>query len=228
MTSAAQQRSVSRPVALDAAQRRALRQIRLRRAGVYALAILIVVWILAPIWLIGTMAFSTQADVYAYPKHVIPVPFTTATMDFFLNYAGILDATLNSVLVALITLALSTAIAVPAGYAISRYVFPGRNSYRLVILAVRAFPIVILAVPLAVSFLQWGLYDKVYSVALMHTALTLPTTVLVVSSVFASVPIELEEAARVFGASPLRAFVRVVFPLVLPGIAASAIFTFVM
>jgi multiple sugar transport system permease protein len=93
---------------------------------------------------------------------------------------------------------------------------------------VRAFPIVILAVPLAVTFIEWDMFDKVYSVALMHTALTLPTTILVIASVFSSIPVEYEEAAKVFGASSMRAFWRVVFPLVLPGIAAAAIFTFVM
>jgi len=216
------------PAALDAAQRRAIRQRKRRRAGVYAVAFLISLWILLPIWLIGTMAFSTTGDVYGYPKQIAPIPFSTETMRFFLDQQGILAATRNSVVVALLTLALSTLLAVPAGYAISRYIFPGRDAFRLSILAVRAFPVVILAVPLAVTFIQWGIFDQVYSVALMHTALTLPTTVLVVSSVFASVPRELEEAAKVFGANALQAFVRVVLPLVMPGIAASAIFTFVM
>jgi multiple sugar transport system permease protein len=62
----------------------------------------------------------------------------------------------------------------------------------------------------------------------MHTALALPTTVLVISSVFASIPYELEEAAQVFGCTPAQAFRHVVLPLVLPGIAAAAIFTFVL
>jgi multiple sugar transport system permease protein len=130
--------------------------------------------------------------------------------------------------VALITLALSTVIAAPAGYAISRFLFPGRDFYRLSILAVRAFPVVILAIPLAVVFINVGIYDSVYSLALMHTALTLPTTILVIGSVFASIPYELEEAAQVYGCTPLQAFRSVVLPLVAPGIAASAIFTFVM
>lgn len=217
-----------RAVTLDEAQRRAIRQRQLRRAGVYAVAILISLWILLPIWLIGTMAFSTTEDVFGYPKQVAPIPFSTETMRFFLDQQGILQATRNSVVVALLTLVFSTLLAVPAGYAISRYFFIGRDAFRLSILAVRAFPVVILAVPLAVTFIQWGIFDEVYSVALMHTALTLPTTVLVVSSVFASVPREFEEAAKVFGANALQAFVRVVLPLVMPGIAASAIFTFVM
>lgn len=214
--------------ALDPIQRRAIRRRQLRRGGVYLLAILISIWILLPIWLIGTMAFSARDDVYNYPKQVVPIPFSTETMEFFIDQEGILDATRNSVVVALITLVLSTAIAAPAGYAISRYFFPGRDAFRLGILAVRAFPIVILAVPLAVTFIEWDMYDRVYSVALMHTALTLPTTILVVSSVFASIPREFEEAAKVFGCNPYQAFMRVVLPLVMPGVAASAIFTFVM
>ena len=215
------------PRKLDAAQVRAIRQRKLRRAGMYTIAILIAIWILLPIWLIATMAFSTPLDVRAFPKHFAPVPFSSQTMDFFLHAEGIMRATRNSIVVALITLVLSTIIAAPAGYAISRYFFRGRDAFRLGILAVRAFPIVILAVPLAVQFRQWNIFDKVYSLALMHTALTLPTTILVVASVFASVPRELEEAAKVFGCSPTRAFWRIVLPLALPGVAASAIFTFV-
>jgi multiple sugar transport system permease protein len=213
---------------LDPIQRRAIRQRQIRRASVYALAILIAIWILLPIWLIGTMAFSARDDVYGFPKQIAPLPFSTETMEFFVDQQGILDATRNSVVVAVITLLFSTTIATPAGYAISRYFFPGRDAFRLSILAVRAFPIVILAVPLAVTFIQWGMYDKTYSVALLHTALTLPTTILVVSSVFASIPREFEEAAQVFGCNPIQAFRRVVLPLVMPGIAAAAIFTFVM
>jgi multiple sugar transport system permease protein len=93
---------------------------------------------------------------------------------------------------------------------------------------VRAFPIVVLAIPLVVVFINFRIFDNVFSLALMHTALTLPTTILIIGSVFASVPYELEEAAMIFGCTPLQAFRRVVFPLVLPGIAAAAIFTFVM
>lgn len=211
---------------LDPEQRRALRQQWLRRAGVYAVAIFLAFWILLPIWLIAVLAFSENA--YAYPKPLVPAPFSTETMEFFLNARNVASSARNSVVVALLTLVMSTAIATPAGYALSRFLFPGRNLFRLSILAVRAFPIVILAVPIAVMYKQVGMYDSVLGVAFMHTALTLPTTVLVVASVFASIPVELEEAAKVFGASRLESFFRIVFPLTLPGIAASAIFTFVM
>jgi multiple sugar transport system permease protein len=209
--------------------RRLLRRQKLSRALTYGLAVLITLWILAPIFFIGSMALTTQETVRAYPKSILPfIPFAFDTMEFFLSSEGIIPGAINSVIVAVITLLLSTIIAAPAGYAVSRYIFPGRDFFRLSILAVRAFPIVILAVPLAVVFISLGMFDSVYSLGLMHTALTLPTTILVIGSVFASIPFELEEAAMVFGCTPVQAFRYIVLPLVLPGIAASAIFTFVM
>lgn len=207
----------------------ALRRQRLNRGVAYAIAIAICLWVLIPIWFIASMALTTPEVVRSYPKGVLPfIPFSFETMRFFLSSQGIIPGTINSIVVAIITLVLSTLIAAPAGYATSRYFFPGRDFYRLSILAVRAFPVVILAIPLAVVFINFGIYDSVYSLALMHTALTLPTTILVIGSVFASIPYELEEAAQVYGCTPIQAFRTVVLPLVAPGIAAAAIFTFVM
>ncbi len=208
---------------------RARRRMLLGRGLTYLVGILIALWVLVPIWFIASMALTTPEAVRSYPKGILPfIPFSLETMRFFLSSRGIVPGLINSVIVAAVTLVLSTLIAAPAGYATSRYLFRGRDTYRLSILAVRAFPVVILSIPLAVTFISLGIYDQVYSLALMHTALTLPTTILVVGSVFASIPYELEEAAQVFGCTPLQAFRRVVLPLVLPGIAAAAIFTFVM
>lgn len=201
---------------------------RLRRGAVYAVAITIAIWILLPIWLIMTMAFSTPEGVRAFPKTLIPTPISTESIEFFLSTEGVLKSTLNSVIVAILALIISTLLAVPAGYAIARFVFRGRDTIRLGILSVRAFPIVVLAVPLAVVFIRLGMFDQTYSLAMMHAALTLPTTILVVASVFMSLPYELEEAAQVFGCTRLQAFWRVVLPLALPGIAAAAVLTFVL
>jgi len=212
-----------------AIHRRMRRRQRLTTALTYGIGILLSLWVLIPILFIASMALTTPAEVRSYPKSVLPfIPLSTDTLAFFLSSRGILPGILNSVIVAVITLVLSTLIAAPAGYAISRFVFRGRDVFRLSVLAVRAFPIVVLSIPLAVAFLRVGIYDSVYSLALMHTALVLPTTILVLSSVFASIPYELEEAALVFGCSPVKAFRHIVLPLVLPGIAAAAIFAFVL
>jgi multiple sugar transport system permease protein len=220
--------AVNRPKTAMSASRRALLRYRLRRVGTYAVAISLALWILTPIWLITTMAFSTPEDVRAFPKHFVPIPPSTGTLQFFIETPGILSSTFNSLIVAILALIISTVLAVPAGYALARYVFRGRDAVRLGILSVRAFPIVVLAVPLAVVYIQLGMFDKVHSLAMMHAALTLPTTILVVASVFASVPYELEEAAQIFGCTRLQAFRHVVLPLAIPGIAAAAILTFVL
>jgi multiple sugar transport system permease protein len=212
----------------SAGQRARARRRRLGRGLLYAVAVLMALWVLLPIYLITITAFSPRDVVYDYPKELIPSDFSTETMDFFVNSTGVLASLRRSVYVALISLALSTAIGAPAGYALARFVFPGRDAYRLAILSTRAFPIVILSVPLAVTFIDWGIYDTIWSVALMHTALALPFTVLITSSIFVSVPRDLEEAALTLGCTPVSAFLRVVMPLALPGLAAASIFTFVL
>ena len=84
-------------------------------------------------------------------------------------------------------------------------------------MSTRAFPIVILSIPLAVMFLRWGIDDSVLGLALAHTALALPFAVLVTSSVFAGISVEMEEAAMTLGCSRLSAFRRIALPLALPG-----------
>ena len=198
------------------------------RVLAYLLAILIALWILIPIYFITVAAFSPKDVIYSWPKSLLPQTISLETLLFFINAQYVLDSLWNSVKVALLTLVISLVIGAPAGYALARYIFPGKDVYRIMILSTRAFPIVILSIPLAVTFMQWDLYDKLISVALLHVAMALPTTILVTSSVFMGVSKELEEAATVFGCNRIQAFTRVALPLALPGLAASAIFTFVL
>jgi multiple sugar transport system permease protein len=208
---------------------------RLRRGGeivskplVYLLGIVLSLWILAPLYFITIAAFSTEEDAYAYPKQLLPTDLSTETLNFFLDFAGTIDAFWRSVIVAVITLAISLGVGTPAGYALARFTFRGSDTVRLSVVATRAFPIVILSIPLAVIFIRWGIDDSIQGVAFAHTALALPFVVLTTASVFASVPAELEEAAQTLGCSRASAFVRVALPLALPGLAASAIFVFIV
>ena len=210
------------------ARGRAGRELVVGRAMTYVGAAVLALFILVPIYLIAVSAFTPRENAFDFPRSVIPTAVSTDTIVFFLNASGVIDAFWRSVIVALITLGLSLLIGAPAGYAIARYAFRGRNGFRLVILATRAFPIVILAIPLAVTYRSWGIDDTVIGVALMHTALALPFTVLITSAVFVSVPHELEEAAQTLGCNPVEAFLRVSLPLALPGLAAAAIFTWVL
>ncbi len=198
------------------------------RWRLYAAAVLISLFILLPIYLIAVAAFSPRAVLNAFPKALVPAVLSAETMQAFLGTRAVGQSVINSLIVGGITLVLSTLIGAPAGYALARFGFRGKDAFQLLILMTRAFPVAILAVPLTVTFINWGLYDTVWAVALVHTALALPTTVLITASVFVSVPSDLEEAALTMGCTPAGAFTRVALPLALPGIAAASIFTFVL
>lgn len=211
-----------------ARRRRMGRQRMVSRGLLYFAATLLAAFILLPVYLVAVSSLSTRDAVFEYPKSLVPSELSLDTILFFLNASGVIDSFWRSVQVALITLVLALLLGAPAGYALARYAFRGREAYRLLILSTRAFPIVILSIPLAVTYRAIGIDDTVIGVALMHTALALPFTVLITSSIFVSVPRELEEAAQTMGCNPLQAFVRVSLPLALPGLAAAAIFTFVL
>ena len=198
------------------------------RWPLYVLAGVLTAFFILPIYLIAVAAVSPPADISGFPKALYPRHISLDTLVFFLTFPGVVPSMINSVAVALLTLVLSTLIGAPAGYGLARFVFRGRDAFKIAILISRAFPIAILAVPLAVTFINWNLYDSVFAVALVHTTLALPTTILITSSIFLAVPHDLEEAAWTLGCTPMGAFIRVVLPLAIPGIAAASIFTFVL
>ena len=199
------------------------------RRLVYATGVLaLCAWVLVPIYFITLGAFGGRAGVFKWPKSVLPVDTSFAAFKLFLSIEGVGHAALNSVIAASICMVLSIALGAPAGYALARYSFPGQNVYRLLILLTRAFPLAILALPLTVIFIRVGLYDTPLGVALIHTALALPFAALISSSLFLGIPREFEEAAWVFGCTRAQAFRKIVLPLALPGIAATAIFAFVI
>ena len=193
-------------------------------SGVVALC----AWVLVPIYLIGLGAFGGRAGVFKWPKSIWPVDVSLDAFLAFLKIEGVWQAALNSLIAAGLTMALSIALGLPAGYALARFSFRGADAFRLMLIMTRAFPLAILALPLTVIFIRLGLYDTPVGVALVHTALALPFAALITAGLFAGIPRELEEAAWVFGCSRLTAFRRVVLPLALPGIAAAAIFAFVI
>lgn len=205
-----------------------LRALRRRRALLQVACLAVTVFMTVPVYLIAVAAFSSRAALNEFPLRFLPTAFSTETMSTFLGSTGVLPGLVNSIMVGLMTLLVSFLIGVPAGYAIARFAFRGHNPYQIFLLLTRALPIVVLSVPLAQLFLRTGVYDTPLAVTLLHTALALPTTILLTSAVFLAVPVDAEEAARIFGCTPVGAFTRVVLPLALPGIAAASIFTFVM
>jgi multiple sugar transport system permease protein len=207
---------------------RARRRTSPERMLLYGLAILLTLVMVTPIYLISIAAFSPRSAIFDYPRQLAPLQVSVDSIGFFLTTHGILAALGRSLEVGTITVVLSLLLGCPAGYALARYSFRGRNLAQLLLLSVRMFPVLVLAIPLAVTFIQWQLVDTIWGVAFLHTAMSLPFTVLLTSSVFLQVSAELEEAAMIMGTSRAGAVLRVVLPLSVPGLAAAALFAFVL
>jgi len=187
--------------------------------------VLLCAWVLVPIYLLFVNTLSSPSEVTGFPKTGLP-SFDFSSVQFFISFSGVARALWNSVLVAVLTMILSIAFGAPAGYALSRFEFPGKEIFRMLVVMTRAFPLPLLALPLAIMFIRIGLDDTPLGLALVHTVLAMPFAVLITFSLFSGIPIEFEEAAWTLGCNRWQAFRKVVLPLVLPGIAASAVFAF--
>jgi multiple sugar transport system permease protein len=207
-------------ISVDVAQR------RLRRLLLVG-AVIATIWVVLPIYFLVVNAWSSQDAVNAFPKAFVP-EMNQESLSFLLGFDGVLSSLVNSLIVAAITMVFSIGLGAPAGYALARYEFRGKGTFRLLILLTRAFPLPLLALPLTVLYIRLGVDDTLVGLALVHTMLALPFAVLITFSLFSGVPTELEEAAWVFGCTKVQAFRRVVLPIALPGLAASAIFAFVI
>ena len=211
---------MSTHVTLAQAQQRTRRV--LLTGGVLATA-----WILLPLYFLFINAFSSPETVSQFPKAYWPEG-NTESLAFLLGFQGVISALINSLAVAAMTMVISISLGAPAGYAIARYDFQGKTAFRMLIMLTRAFPLPLLALPLAVFFIRHGIDDTLWGLAMVHSMLALPFAVLITYSLFSGVPVELEEAAWVFGCNKWQAFTRVVMPLAAPGLAASAVFAFVI
>jgi multiple sugar transport system permease protein len=199
-----------------------------RRVLYVAAIVVLCAWVLVPIYLVAIGAMGGRPAVFRWPKEFWPSAMAADHLLLFLRIEGVWRATVNSALVAALTMALALALGAPAGYALARFAFAGADGFRLLVLLTRAFPLAMLALPLAVLYIRIGLYDTPFGVCLVHTALALPFVALVTSSLFVAIPRELEEAAWIFGCTRLQGFIRVVVPIAAPGLVASAVFAFVI
>jgi len=126
--------------------------------------VLLCAWVLVPIYFLLVNTLSSPDTVNSFPKPLFP-EFDFGSLAFFAQFAGMLTALKNSVLTAGMTMIMSILIGAPAGYALSRFDFRGKELFRLLILLTRAFPLPLLALPLAVMFIQTGLDDTTFGLA---------------------------------------------------------------
>ncbi len=177
---------------------------------------------------IANMLLWTVAEVWYYP-HKLPLEWGFSFWErVFRPQGNARLSLLNSVLIALSTVVVSLAIAIPAGLALGRGRLPFRSLFLLLFLLPQAFPSLAVHMNIARIFYGFGLNGTYAGVVLVHTIQGLVFSVWISTAAFAAVDRELEEAARNLGAGSFRVFRTVTLPLALPGILASAIFVFLI
>jgi multiple sugar transport system permease protein len=147
-----------------------------------------------------------------------------ATLDTF--GSGIWQHTFNSLLVSLSTVVLTVIVSLLAGYGFSRYRFPFKNAFFVLIIATLMIPFQSILTPLFIILAKLGLNNSLVGLILVYVTLQLPFSVFMMRNAFDAVPREIEEAARIDGARDIKLLVRVLLPLVMPGVATVAIFAF--
>lgn len=175
---------------------------------------------------LGNLLLWAVTEKWYYP-HTLPLEYGFSFWGkVFLARGNALESLRNSVFVACLTVLLSLALAVPAGYALARLKLPWRGAILLAFLIPQAFPNLTVYVNIARLFYEVGLNGTILGVVIVHTTHGLVFAVWIATAAFSAVDHELEQAARSIGAGPLRTFFDVTLPLALPGVMASAIFVF--
>jgi len=190
-----------------------------------AIALVVLVFFGPILWIMAT-AFKEPRDVYA-----LKVFFTPTLQNIYASFDTpffVGERTWNSIVVTLGTLVLSLPIATAAAYAFSRFRFPGGSVWSLGVLATQFIPPVIVIIPLFVAFRHANLLDTRLALVIANMSFVVPYAIWMIKGFIDSIPLDMEEAAQIDGASRLRAIWDVVVPMALPGIATAAIFCFVV
>jgi ABC-type glycerol-3-phosphate transport system permease component len=190
-------------------------------ATIASLAVLLV-----PILWMFLASVKPEVDIMSgnlWPTHV--------TLDHYrviLAKSDFLTALRNSLIVGLTVAVVTTVLAAPAAYSLSRFTYPGRDAFSFLILGTQTLPSVAILVPIVVLIRQIGLTNTLAALIFTHLALGLPIAVWMLKGYIDAIPRDLEEAALIDGCGRMGALVRVVIPLVRPALVAVGTFAFVL
>jgi arabinogalactan oligomer/maltooligosaccharide transport system permease protein len=193
--------------------------------------VLAVAIVLFPVMHVLKKAFEPGRQ-FALSASPIPNEVTTGNFEALFSARGndgellFLRHTINSIVVALATTVVGVALSCTAAYALSRFRFPGKKLGLTMFLVVQMFPATLLLLPLYVILNKLGLLNSTFGLVLVYATTAIPFCVWTLKGYFDSLPRELEEAARIDGASPWMIFRKIMLPLARPGIAVTALFSF--
>jgi len=221
--------------------------VKIRRVIIYILAILVAIWSIIPVYWFINMSLMTENEVASVPVHFWPQEPTLANYLRMLGYnatatvgnktvyflpsgyaSAIKSGMINSTIVAICITAVTLAIAIPTGYAFGRYKFRAKNKLLFTLLMSRSLPPISIAIPFFMLFQTINLLGTLSGLIIIYTSITIPLMTWILMGYFATLPIEVERAARVDGCTRLSALRRVIIPMASAGIGTVAILTFLI
>jgi multiple sugar transport system permease protein len=204
---------------------------RPRRLGsgieIVLLALFAVIMLFPVLWMLET-ALKDSKDIYAVPAKVFHFgPTLHHLKDVFSSDSPVFSGFRNSVIVAAASTIIATVLGVPAAWAYSRFPIPAKKDQLFFILSTRFMPPVVIVIPVFLMYRDLALLDTLQGLILVYAAFNLPFTIWMMKGFIDEVPAEYEEAAMLDGYSRFEAFWRVTMPLLIPGIAATAVFALI-
>jgi N,N'-diacetylchitobiose transport system permease protein len=220
------------PVAPTAApragtRRRFSRRRLARRVALNAVALLVFAVMIFPVyWMVAT-AFKRGQDVFSYTPVWFPVHATLSNFSDAIHRPHFWDSVKSSLIIVSVVVLLSLLLAFLAALALAKFRFYGRKAFIVLIIAVQMVPLNALIIPIFLVLSKANQVDKLSGVIITYMTFVLPFTIWTLRGFMLGVPRELEEAAMVDGSTRFGAFVRILLPLVGPGLVATSIFAFI-
>jgi multiple sugar transport system permease protein len=193
----------------------------------YVFLIAFVLVSIAPLVWIFKMSIVTRADLFASPAATLTAAPISDNYQTIFGDPSFRRALLNSTIIAGVTTVVCLFFGSLAAYSIARLRFSFKSSVMTLILAISFFPGVAIIAPLFLQFSAFGIIDTYLSVIIANTVFALPLTVWLLVAFFKELPRDLEEAAKIDGATTIQAFQKVIVPLAAPGVFTCAILTFI-
>ena len=178
-------------------------------------------------WMVST-SFKPLQEIFIFPPTFFPAEFTLKNFERLFEQTRFLTYFKNSVFVSFTTVVLTMTIGSAGAYSLTRFKYYGREKIANLILFSYMFAPIMIVIPFYVLIKKIGLANTHAALILAYTAFCLPFSLWLLRTFFQSIPLALEKAALIDGASRLEAVIYVVLPLALPGIIATGIFTFIL
>lgn len=194
--------------------------------GVNISAFLVLLFIAVPLYWMIAAAFKTPANVGVSPPQYFPHPLSTQNFSVAFSQNTFGRYIVNSVIVAVVATILVLVLGTLAGYSFARLPMRGRFTVLVILLMISVFPEIAVVVPLYALLRDLGWLNSYQALIIPYTAFFLPFAIWILRNYFLAIPREMEESARIDGATPLRTIWSVILPQAWPGLFTAGIFTF--